>query len=72
MKVQKYLSRQIEITKNNAAMFFEEYATSQALNLYNAKGLEALKEAINGVLNDPLTSAQQKLFFLEMKNKINL
>jgi hypothetical protein len=67
--MEKYLLNQIELTKDNKALFFENYALNNALELLNEKGEESLKEQVLWCINDYLMSPAQKLFFIELNNK---
>jgi len=67
--MKNYLLNQIELTNNNKALIFENYALTNALGLLDNKGEDALKTAINNCINDKLTSPAQRIFFLELNSK---
>jgi len=69
--MENYLLNQIELTKNNKSLFFENYVFNNALELFQDKGEDALKVAINDCINDKLMSPAQKAFFIDFNTKFN-
>lgn len=67
--MKNYLLNQIELTNNNKALFFENYALANALELLNDKGEDILKAVLNGCINNKLMSPAQKSFFIDLNSK---